>query len=288
MLRILIKNNRLSYDFSFSGKFLVVTGDSGTGKSKLWELVRSYNMEPDAVECLGYPDLQAIEMVSELEGAKTKSGIVFFIDEFSPIFRHPDRGKLFLESNNFFVIIRRSIKLDDLPVSLDNFIYLKNGVAVPVYPKAEHLVYAGRTLICEDSGSSYDFLKEIVGNKAEVSSASGRDRFVKMIKKISSKSVTLVYDRAGISTAYEYLRTKLSTYQGLQFSEIDWDSFEAYVLESPEYHKAVPDYPNKEIAAIGIFKQMFPGYDKSRLPDGMAMPIYWKVKEYLELLLKDN
>lgn len=287
MLQILIKNRKLSYDFSISGKFLVIKGDSGTGKSKLWELVRSYNLEPDAVECLGYSKLQAIESINELDLVRHTEGTVFFIDEFSPIFRHPDRGSIFMDSENYFVIIRRSMKLNDLPIGLDDFVYLKDGKAFPVYPKQEHLTYAGRTLLCEDSGSGFEFLKEIVGNKAEVVCASGRDRFLKSIRKISSKSVTLVYDRAGISTAYEYLQAKLSIYEKdekMRFSEIDWDSFEAYILESPAYGILVPSYPNKEIAAVKLFKQLFPGYQKSCLPDGMFMPVYWKVKDYLELL----
>lgn len=287
MLQILIRNAKLSYDFCITSKFLVIKGDSGTGKSKLWEMVRSYNIEPDAVECLGYEKLQAIEVVSELETVRHTAGIVYFIDEFSPIFRHPDRGRIFMDSENYFVIIRRSMKLNDLPIGLDDFVYLKDGKAFPVYPKQERLTYAGKTLLCEDSGSGYEFLKAVVGRKAEVICACGRDRFLKSIRKISSKSVTIVYDRAGISTAYEYLQAKISIYEkdlNIRFSEIDWDSFESYILESPAYGVQVPCYPNKEIAAVKLFKQMFPGYRKSCLPEGMEMPVYWKVKDYMELL----
>lgn len=50
---IKLKNNEISYDFSFEQKYLFIRGDSGIGKTSLIQLVSNYNTNPDAIICDG-------------------------------------------------------------------------------------------------------------------------------------------------------------------------------------------------------------------------------------------
>lgn len=94
-----------------------------------------------------------------------------------------------------------------------------------------------------------------------------------------------VYDRAGLSLCEYKAQYDLASKHGINIvSEIDWDSFESYILESPDYNMQVPPNPNKENNATAMFKQMFTGYNKSSLPTNMKRPIYWKVEDAKELL----
>ena len=48
---IKVKNNEVSYNFSFEQKYLFIRGDSGVGKSTLLQLIDDYNTNPDAIIC---------------------------------------------------------------------------------------------------------------------------------------------------------------------------------------------------------------------------------------------
>lgn len=73
-------------------------------------------------------------------------------------------------------------------------------------------------------------------------------------------------------------------------SEIDWDSFESYILEAPKYNiKKIPDFPDKEANATRLVKTyLCKYYDKSKISEGLEIPVYWKVREALNILNERN
>ena len=156
-----------------------------------------------------------------------------------------------------------------------------------VYPKVQHLEELGECIVCEDGKSGKQFLEEILIN-GDVESADGKSNLGRKMKKLKKRSYTIVYDRSGINTDYETMLEFCKAKNICVVSEIDWDSFETYILESPEYHISVSGYPNKETAANQVMYETFPGYDKSALPVEMKRPVYWKVEEAVSLLKKEK
>ena len=47
---IKLKNNEISYDFSFEQKYLFIRGDSGIGKTSLIQLVSDYNTKVEFLQ----------------------------------------------------------------------------------------------------------------------------------------------------------------------------------------------------------------------------------------------
>lgn len=192
-------------------------------------------------------------------------------------------------SSNYFILIGREDIIGALPIGLDSICTIKQEGKLytleSVYPKQNHIQQLGECIVCEDSKSGKQFIETVL-DFVNVESAGGKSNFGRKMRKLGKNSYTVVYDRSGINIDYnvmhEFCRAK-----GINVvSEIDWDSFECYVLESPEYNYKVEGYPNKEIAATKKMKELFSDYDKSFLPATMKLPIYWKVKEAQELMKK--
>lgn len=281
---IRLKNNEVSYDFSFEQKYLFIRGDSGIGKTSLIQLVADYNTNPDAIVCEGNTNLRVLNSVNDL----VEENVIFFIDENAPLLYESNCASLLNNSDNYFVIINRSRKFNGLKTGLDSLVVMNteaNGghTIAPMYSRDDSLQQLADTIICEDTNSGKAFLESVLGCKIET--AGSKDKLATAMRKLQKNSYTIVYDRAGISFSYEdqmdYLHRK-----GISIvSEIDWDSFESYILESPEYNVKIDWYPDKEQNATKLFKEIIAvDYDKSSLPCGMKMPVYWKVKDAKKLI----
>lgn len=277
----------MSYDFSFEQKYLFIRGDSGIGKTSLIQLISDYNTNPDAIVCDGDTNLRVLNSENDL----VEENVIFFLDENMPLLYRADCATLLNGSNNYFVIINRSREFNGLKTGLDSIVVMNakpdgSHTIEPVHPRENNLKQLADTIICEDTNSGKAFLEHVLESKIET--AGSKDKLAITMRKLKKTQYTIAYDRAGISFSYEdqmdYLQRK-----GISVvSEIDWDSFEFYVLESPEYNIKVDWYPDKEQNATKKMKELFSDYDKSSLPATMKLPIYWKVKEAQELMKKSS
>ena len=279
-----LTDNVVEYEFTFKQKYLFIRGDSGRGKSTLIELIEVYRRDPDSISCLGDSNLKIIIDIEAL-----KPGCIYFFDEDDPLLTS-ENAKLFNNTDSYFVIITRNRNLDFLKTGLDSLCEIvTNGryhTIKPVYPRKEELTSVGDVIVCEDSKSGFQFLNKLVDYQIESAESNSRIRskISKLIKQ-GFQSFTIVYDRCGICFSYEKQINYLKDSGVNIVSEIDWDSFESYVLESDLYNIEVPWFPDKEQNATRLFIQnVCKTYDKSRLPDNMQLPVYWKVKDLVDLV----
>lgn len=118
--RIVIKNNRLHYEFEIKRNITIIQGDSATGKTTLINMLRQ-------AENLG--ESSGIDVISDvpckiLEGSNWKiilenlSGNIFFIDEENSFINTKEFASMVKESDNYFVLITRE-NLYNLPYSVD-------------------------------------------------------------------------------------------------------------------------------------------------------------------------
>ena len=279
-----LKDNVVEYEFTCEQKYLFIRGDSGRGKSTLVELAELYMDTPSSVTCLGDSNLKIIRGSTALE-----DGYIYFFDE-SDVMLTSENAKLFKAVNSYFVIISRDRNLDFLKTGLDSLCEIVTDGSYhtikPIYPRRDKLMSVGDVIVCEDSGSGLQFLDELIDY--QLTSANGKDNIGSKVYKLYKqgfKSFTVVYDRCGICFSYEDQLNYLSK-RGIHIlSEIDWDSFESYILESDLYNIEVPWFPDKENNAFELFvKHMDANYDKSKLPDNIELPVYWKVKDLVDLL----
>ena len=247
-------------------------------------MVSSFKNNPEAIECLADSNLELLNSERDL----VLDNQIFVIDENNPLLYRGDCAKLFNESNNYFVIMTRTRKFNNLKVGLDSLVEMvcdDNGLHTirACYPRKENLGSLGECIVSEDSSSGKEFLEEVLGCKVE--SSFSKEKIGVTLKKLKKSSYTIVYNRSGISFSYEDQMNYINRLNIDVVSEIDWDSFESYILESPEYGIEVPWYPDKEKNAEKLFKQVIDkDYNKSKLPQSMLRPLYWKVKEALEII----
>lgn len=279
-----LNDNIVEYEFTFKQKYLFIRGDSGRGKSTLYRLIEDYIKTPGSVNSLGDSNLKILTEIEVL-----KPGYIYFFDEFDPLLTS-ENAKLFNTTDSYFVIISRNRNLDFLKTGLDSLCEIVTDGSYhtikPTYPRKDGLTHVGDVIVCEDSKSGFQFLNKLVDYPIE--SAESKTRIRSKINKLIKqgfKSFTIVYDRCGICFSYEKQINYLKDSGVNIVSEIDWDSFESYILESDSYDIEVPWFPDKEQNATRLFiKHISADYDKSRLPDNMQLPVYWKVKDLVDLL----
>ena len=279
-----LKDNVVEYEFTFKQKYLFIRGDSGRGKSTLVELAELYMDTPSSVTCLGDSNLKIIRGSTALE-----DGYIYFFDE-SDVLLTAENAKLFNSTNSYFVIVSRDHDLSFLKTGLDSLCEIVTDGSYhtikQIYPRKDVLTSVGDVIVCEDRKSGFQFLNKLIDYPIE--SAGGetriRRKIIKLIKQ-GVKSFTIVYDRCGTCFSYEDQINYLKDTGVNIVSEIDWDSFESYILESDLYNIEVPWFPDKEQNATRLFiKHISADYDKSRLPDNMQLPVYWKVKDLVDLV----
>ena len=173
-----IKNNRINFKFQIERNVTIISGDSGTGKTKLFNMVRNYELygKKDSGITLNCKK-NCITLVDKEDWFGklnlTKDSIVF-IDEASEFLRTQEFAKAIQESDNYYVIITREA-LPQIPYSIDSIKeIIKNG-ATPELKKIYSNIslkditkYKYDVLITEDSEAGYQ-LFEIVAGKVQAS-----------------------------------------------------------------------------------------------------------------------
>ena len=209
--RIVVKNNRLHYEFEIKRNITIIQGDSATGKTTLINMLRQ-------AENLG--ESSGIDVISDvpcriLEGKNWKiilenlSGNIFFIDEENSFINTEEFASMVKESDNYFVLITRE-NLYNLPYSVDEIYGLhesgKYHDTRKVYQQMYHIYsieekfpIEPEKIIVEDSNSGYEFFKKISAEKnIACLSAGGKSNIFSLIKRQSAGEICVVADGAAI------------------------------------------------------------------------------------------
>lgn len=209
--RIVVKNNRLHYEFEIKRNITIIQGDSATGKTTLINMLRQ-------AENLG--ESSGIDLISDvpcriLEGNNWKiilensSGNIFFIDEENSFINTEEFASMVKESDNYFVLITRE-NLYNLPYSVDEIYGLhesgKYHDTRKVYQQMYHIYsieekfpIEPEKIIVEDSNSGYEFFKKISAEKnIACLSAGGKSNIFSLIKRQSAGEICVVADGAAI------------------------------------------------------------------------------------------
>ena len=209
--RIVVKNNRLHYEFEIKRNITIIQGDSATGKTTLINMLRQ-------AENLG--ESSGVDVISDvpckiLEGSNWKiilrnsSGNIFFIDEENSFINTEEFASMVKESDNYFVLITRE-NLYNLPYSVDEIYGLHESgkyhdtrkiyqQMYHIYSIEEKFPIEPEKIIVEDSNSGYEFFKNISTEKnIACLSAGGKSNIFSLIKKQSAEEICVVADGAAI------------------------------------------------------------------------------------------
>lgn len=278
-----ISNRRIKYSFSFEGKYAIIAGNSGTGKSSLFRLfsdldggVRSIQAECDLPVIPLYRDRDEVFLKSEQD-------VCFIMDENCQLLKRKDIVTLLKESHNYFIIITRKC-LDWLPISVDSvFKIVSNGKLHKLEPLVPRFNVKNLGLvdliITEDRGSSLLFFKRFFPSIV-VKSASSKSQIVSTLdyeyKKDRSKRILVVYDAAAFGAQISDFNNFFIDRKPSNVKVLDWESFEWYVLGSVMFDR------HYSLADVGLSAESLEQfctkklstiieYNKSNLPKCMKL-----------------
>jgi len=128
---------KVSYEFEIKRKITFIRGDSGSGKSKLVELVEAVEKETRgySIECRLQPSTQVKErMVRAVRGdwknwkrqmEEIENSVIFF-DENDVCLKKKEFAKSLLDSGNYFVIVSRR-DYETIPYSVEEIYDVHNS-----------------------------------------------------------------------------------------------------------------------------------------------------------------
>lgn len=225
--KVIVETRKVKYEFEVKRNLTIITGDSGSGKTVLIDLIRDYRRYGSdsgifvSCDCT-CKTLDNEEWERQLEES---TGSIIFIDEGNRFLTSKRFAELVKGSDNYFVIATRE-KLPMLPYSVNEIYgFRKSGrfhEAKQKYNEIYHLYgeisekdgVDPQLVITEDSNSGYEFFTELARQKErECISANGKSNILDVLFNTPSDRKTLVIvDGAAfgseIRDVYAYLETE--------------------------------------------------------------------------------
>ena len=210
IFQIKVKNNRNSYSFELHRNITILRGESGRGKTTLFEMIYEYNRfgKNSGVAISSDRELLALSGDDWESVIKKHPGTVIVIDEDSQFIRSKDFARVLRGSDNYYLLITRNY-LAELPFSVDEIYELwgaKNKKFKRIYqesnrmfdrPTAGKLPFAPDVIITEDIRSGYQFFKnesERMGIRCV--SANGKSNIFKVMNQYTQENVVVIADGA--------------------------------------------------------------------------------------------
>lgn len=193
--RIIVESRKIKYDFVVKRNITILTGDSGSGKTVLIDLIRDYRRYgmDSGVFLSCDRECRTIDNEDwERQIAETSNSIIF-IDEGNYFLTSRRFAELVSGSDNYFVLATRE-KLPMLPYSVTEIYgFRKSGKfheAKQTYNEIYHLYgeisgqnsISPQYVITEDSHSGYEFFCELAKQKEIIcDSSDGKSNIIKSL-----------------------------------------------------------------------------------------------------------
>lgn len=238
-----VLSKRLNYNITFYGKYSVIQGDSGNGKTNLCRLLHDRELGDKTIKIESELDVIALNPNDTIDRLSEIKGKIIIIDEFYKILSDRNLSNALKNSNNYFIIISRK-KMDFLPLAVDSLYDMKtDGKNHWIEPRyivdCKKQFYNIKEIITEDSVSGLYFFREFFP-EIKSSSANSKSQIIDYLKKRlqednSFNNILIVYD----SSAFAYNKESLDVFldkSRLSFQYLDWYSFENYVLTQQPFN----------------------------------------------------
>lgn len=216
--RVIVKNNRLHYEFEIKRNITIIKGDSATGKTTLLNMVRQF---ADLGNSSGI-DIVCDVPCRVLEGSmwqillQNMVGSIIFIDEENYFIRTREFAEAVKASDNYFVIITRE-NLYNLPYSVEEIYGLHSSgkyqntqrvyqEMYKIYPVGNAPLSKPEKIIVEDTNSGYEFFKSVASDYGiECESAGGKTKLFSKLSDSAGKKICVIADGAAIGPEMDVL-----------------------------------------------------------------------------------
>ncbi len=235
-----IKNRQITFKFELERNVTILTGDSGTGKTKLINMVKNYAKEGKSSGIILKCDKPCVVLDDynwDIILERTNNSIVF-VEESTKFLNKHEFAKAIMNTDNYYVLVTRE-PLSQIPYSIDSIKRIKRNKNKPKIEKMYNKVSAKDIshfpydlVIIEDSKSGFQFFKKAAGEwNVNCETANGKSNILPMLSKCKENRILVIADAAALgSEIQELMRFKL-----LSKKKIDFflpESFEWLVLKS--------------------------------------------------------
>ena len=206
-ISVSVKNKHISFKLDLERNITIITGDSGTGKTKLLNMVRAYSAEGRssgvALKC-DRPCVVLEGMNWEIQLASIRESVVF-IEESTKFLPTYDFAAAIQNTDNYYVFITRE-PLPQIPYSMDA---IKKIVKNGKNPKIEKIYSnVGITditakkydvMIVEDGKTGYQFFSEAARiRKGSCISANGKSNILTELHRQKAVRILVIADAASL------------------------------------------------------------------------------------------
>ena len=251
-ISIRISNQRNEYKFTLYRNITILRGDSGTGKTTLYDMIRDYNnLGKESGVKINGGNIVTLEGKNWEDELNNLSKAVVVIDEGSKFVFSKEFASKVKGCDNYFLIITRNY-LPQLPYSVDEIYRIKgtgkNKEFERVYtdidkfydnPDPNRFPFRPDIIITEDSKSGYEFFLDTVKNtNVKCEAAGGKSNIKGLLKRYESFNVIIIADGAAIGSEVESLVKE----QELSYGKLALflpESFEWLILKTDEFEKYV-------------------------------------------------
>lgn len=266
--KVIVKNNRLHYEFEIKRNITIIKGDSATGKTTLINMVRQF---ADLGNSSGI-DVVCDAPCRVLEGSMWKIllqnmvGNIIFIDEENHFIRTKEFAEAVKESDNYFVIITRE-NLYNLPYSVEEIYGIHSSgkyqntkrvyqEIYKIYPASNTFVDKPEKIIVEDTNSGYEFFKSVANEHGiTCESAGGKTKLFSKLPDCDGKRICIVADGAAIGPEMDALYKTALKNSNIKLylpESFEWIILSSGLLEDKEV-KAILDAPENYIESQTYF-----------------------------------
>lgn len=258
-ISVTVKDNRNSYKFELKRNVTVLSGESGRGKTTLYEMVSDYNRfgKSSAIKVICNVEVIAVDGRDWKEKISGITNSVIIIDEDNSFIRTVEFAETVKHNSNYFLLITRAY-LEQLPISVDEIYEVtgnKNKNFSRVYrdvnkmydaPRAKELPFKPEIIITEDSKSGNQFFTAVASNhNIQCISANGKSNIAGMLKEYKNSKVLIVADGAAFGSEIRDIvnKQKLSPGNIALFlpESFEWLILKSGLVNDAEWEKVV--YP---------------------------------------------
>lgn len=205
-----VRNSRNEYIFELKRNITVLCGDSGKGKTTLFEMISEYNRfgKKSGVSVSCDREIVAIDGADWENEIEKCSECIIVIDEDSEFIRSYDFARAVKNSDNYYLLITRNY-LSGLPYSVDEIYELsgkkkkrfslvyRNLYRMYDRPMKSKLPFVPEVIITEDEKAGFQFFKAIseeIGINCV--SAMGKSNIYDKLKEFREENVVIIADGA--------------------------------------------------------------------------------------------
>lgn len=235
-----VKNRDAVFKFDLFRNITIVRGNSGTGKTTLFEMISDFTRLREASgvnlscdkECVALIDIDWKNQLRYI------SDSIVFIDEGAEYIKTKEFAKTIKDTDNYYVIFNRE-NLHDLPYSVDEIYEIKASGKYHSFTKmfksgSKHIYSGGRlkcdTVLSEDSKSGYQFYRNFFdGSGTECFSSESNSAIFKWLKEHEDKKVFVIADGAAFGSEIDRI-LKLRSIANIRLCLPE--SFEWLILKS--------------------------------------------------------